>query len=247
MSRKEIQARRRRQKLISRLWAVGLVTVGAVLVSLAFILPLARRSAYEPRTFNAPVNGPSVGQPDAPVRVDVWEDFQCPACAEYSRSIETRIISEYVERGLVLYTYHFFPFIDGADYPAEDGSGRLHYIYSARGPGESDQASNAAMCAAEQGRFWDYHDILYENWNGENRGAFSDARLLLFAEDIDLDMDAFEQCFRENRYESVIQADFVAGIERNIPGTPTVFVNDVRVPTRYEDIAAAIEAALARR
>ncbi|MEZ0396588.1 MAG: thioredoxin domain-containing protein [Anaerolineales bacterium] len=246
MSRKEIQARRRRQKLVSRLWALGLVTLGALLVALAFIMPLARRSTYEPRTFSVPVNGPSLGVADAPVRVDVWEDFQCPACAEYSRSIETRIISEYVEQGLVLYTYHFFPFLDGADYPAEDGSGRLHYIYSQRGPGESDQAANAAMCAAEQGRFWDYHDILYQNWNGENRGAFADSRLLLFAEDIGLDMTAFEQCFRENRYEDVIQADFIAGNERNIPGTPSVFVNDVRVPTRFEDIAAAIEAALAR-
>ncbi len=247
MSRKEIKARRRRQKLISRLWTIGLVTLGALLVALAFILPLARRSGYEPRRFNVPVNLTSVGEPDAPVRVDVWEDFQCPACAEYSRTIEARIISDYVENGLVLYTYHFFPFLDGADYPDENGEGRLHYIYSAREPGESDQSSNAAMCAAEQGRFWDYHDVLYQNWNGENRGAFADARLRLFAEDIGLDMNAFEQCFSENRYEEFIQADFVAGMESNIPGTPTVFVNDVRVPTSYDAIAAAIEAALAGR
>jgi protein-disulfide isomerase len=244
MSRQAIKARRRRQRLMARLWTVSLVAIGAILIAGAFILPLARRGTYEPRTFNAPVNGTSVGQPDAPVRVDVWEDFQCPACAEYSKTIEARIIADYVESGQVLYTYHFFPFLDGADYP-DAGASRLHYISSATGPGESDQSSNAAMCAAEQGRFWDYHDILYQNWNGENRGAFADARLILFAEDIGLDMDAFQQCFRENRYEAVIQADFEAGLQRAIPGTPTVFVNDVRVTTRYESIAAAIEAALA--
>lgn len=246
MSRQKVKARRRKQRLMSRLWPILLVAAGALLVALALILPLARVGNYEPRTFGAPVDLTSVGQPDAPVRVDVWEDFQCPACAEYSETIETRLIADYVETGQVLYTYHFFPFLDGADYPAQDGSGRLHYISSQDGPGESDQASNAAMCAAEQGRFWDYHDMLYRNWNGENRGAFADARLILFAENIGLDMNAFRQCFAENRYQDFIQADFVAGIERSIPGTPTVFVNDVRVVTSYDAIAAAIEESLAR-
>ena len=104
------------------------------------------------------------------------------------------------------------------------------------------------MCAMEQGRFWDYHDMLYANQQGENKGAFNDKRLLTFAEALGLDMSAFKQCFDENRYEEQINQDFEQGLQLNVTGTPTVFVNGTPVspgyvPT-YEEIEQAILAAL---
>ncbi|MBN2387030.1 MAG: thioredoxin domain-containing protein [Anaerolineales bacterium] len=256
--RQEIIARRRRRAIQSRLFTVGLVVVGALLVAFAFIASANNQAGAQneevtvgpimtaaPRTFSVPEDGPSVGNPDAPVRVDVWEDFQCPACASYSQSIEVQIITNYVEAGLVLYTFHFYPMIDGAN--------NDHYISSQYGVGESDQAANAAMCASEQGRFWDYHDTLYLNWDGENQGGFADPRLLAFAEGLGLDMQAFNTCFEANLYQAEINADFLAGMALQISGTPSIFVNYQRVdnpaglnyiPT-YENIADAIEAALA--
>ena len=87
-----------------------------------------------------------LGDPNAPVKVDVYEDFRCSACLYYTQNVEPQIIQNYVETGKVYYTYHFFIVIDGND-----------------GTDASYRSANAALCAGEQGHFWDYHDTLYAN------------------------------------------------------------------------------------
>jgi protein-disulfide isomerase len=144
------------------------------------------------------------------------------------------IVKNLVQTGKVYYTFHNYPFIDGDTV----NSGK-----------ESDQSANASMCAAEQGKFWEMHGIIFANWNGENLGAYSDKNLRAFAEKAELDMDAFDACFDANKYQKEIQADFDGGIKLGVNGTPSVFVNDQiinpgYIPS-YEDIAAAVEAALA--
>jgi protein-disulfide isomerase len=176
-------------------------------------------------------DGPALGDPNAPVRIDVYEDFQCPACRSYSEQIENQVVENYVATGQVYYVFRHFPFLD---------DGALSK--------ESDQAANASMCAAEQDRFWDYHDILFANWNGENQGAFSDSRLIAFAESLSLDMEAFNACFEENRYQGEIEADLAAGRRAGVQGTPSVFVQGQLITPgfvpSYEDISTAVEAAL---
>lgn len=177
------------------------------------------------------VDGNSLGDPDAPVHIDVWEDFQCPACAYYSLNVEPQIIQAYVETGQAFYTYHFFAFLDGG-----------------RPNGESHQAANAALCAAEQGKFWEYHDVLMANWNGENQGAFRNARLFDFARFLGLEENDFSTCLRAQRYAETIRADYELGLQWGVMGTPSLFVNGVIVTPGYvpsfEAVAAAIEAAL---
>ncbi len=82
------------------------------------------------------------------------------------------------------------------------------------------------MCANEQGRFWDYHDMLFANWNGENQGAFADARLVAFADTLGLDMDAFNSCFDAQKYQDQVLSDTADGQALGVQGTPTLFVND---------------------
>ena len=137
-----------------------------------------------------------------------------------------------VASGKVYYTFRHFPFLD------DNAASR-----------ESDQAANASMCAAEQGRFWDYHDILFANWNSENAGAFSDRRLVAYAETINLDMDSFNSCFEANKYKAQIDEDLAAGNRAGVTGTPSLFVNGQQltpgfIPS-FEDISQAVEAALA--
>jgi protein-disulfide isomerase len=105
------------------------------------------------------------------------------------------------------------------------------------------------MCAADQNRFWDYHDILFANWNGENQGAFNDRRLVAFAENLNLDMEAFNQCFEANSHAEEINSDLEQGRSIGVTGTPSVFVNGRiltpgRVPS-FSDISNAVEAELA--
>lgn len=165
--------------------------------------------------------------------MDVWEDFQCSGCLFYTKNLEPQILQTYVDTGKVFYTFHFYPFIDG-------------------GQGESHDAANAAMCAAAQNRFWDYHDMLFANWKGENAGSFTRPRLIVFAQNIGLDMSSFNKCFQAGTYSVQIQQDADTGAKLGVPPTPEIFINGGMVISSagknyipsFDDISRVIETAM---
>ncbi|MGD0612599.1 MAG: thioredoxin domain-containing protein [Anaerolineales bacterium] len=237
--RQEIRDRRRRTDRRNRILIILLVGLIAVLVVFVLILPglkgpnVGKIVQITPVARKAAVDKTTMGDPKAPVKMDVWEDFQCSGCLSYSKNLEPQVISTYVDTGKVFYTFHFYPFIDG-------------------GSGESHQAANAAMCAAAQGRFWDYHDMLFANWLGENAGSFTNARLVVFAQRLGLDMTAFNACFQVNTYADQIAQDAQAGGKLGVPPTPGIFVNGKMVVSSagqdylpsFADISKTIDAAL---
>lgn len=233
--REQRQRRQRQRRLYTILAIAGAALVIAALLIIPQILennrPVGDIIEITPRSYPQ-ADGTALGDQNAPVLVEVWEDFQCPACKTFSEQVETQVIDNYVANGSVRYVYRHYPFLDDRS----AGS-------------ESDQAANASMCAAEQGQFWEYHEMLFANWNGENQGAFADNRLLAFAESLGLDMGQFQSCFDENRFEDQIQEDFIAGQQAGVQGTPSVFVNGQQVAPgfvpSYQQMSEAIEAALA--
>jgi protein-disulfide isomerase len=233
--RQERRQRMQRQQQRQRLITIGLIALGASLIVLAVIAPQLRGVGEIITVTPASlpnVDGLSLGDANAPVTIDVFEDFQCPACKYFTESVQPLVIENLVATGKARYVFHNYPFIDGG------GAGSS---------GESDQAANAAMCASEQGKFWEMQGILYANWNGENQGTFNNRRLQAFAEALELDMNAFNSCFDANKYEAEIQADFELGEQMGVSGTPTVFVNGTRAGASgkvasYEEIAAAVNA-----
>ena len=234
--RQERRAKMQRQQQQQRLIIIGLIVVGAALLVFAFVWPQLKAPGtiitVTPATLpNA--NGLSLGDAKAPVTIDVFEDFQCPACQFFTQSVEPLIIQNLVKTGKARYVFHNYPFIDGAGV----SSG-----------GESDQAANASMCANEQGKFWEMHGTLYANWSGENQGNLSNRRLQAMAQTIGLDMNAFNSCFNANKYKSDIQADFDKGQQMGVNGTPTVFVNGKQTGqpgkiATYDDIKQSVDAA----
>lgn len=233
--RQERREKIRKDSMKGRLTTIGLITAGALLLVVAFIWPQFTTidDIIVPEAKTLPNrDGLSLGDPNAPAVIDIFEDFQCPACQFFSESIEPLIIQYLVETGKARLVYHNYPFIDG------DG---------ASNGGESDQSANAAMCANEQGKFWEMKAVLYANWNGENQGNLSNRRLVAMAEAINLDMDTFNACFNDNKYKDDIQASFDYGQELGVSGTPSAFVNGVKVgqpgkiPT-FQEIAVAVDA-----
>jgi len=192
--------------------------------SIVSITPVARPQA----------NGTAAGDPKAPVLVEVYEDFQCPVCGEFTRTVEPQLMNNEVASGKVHYVFRQFPFLD-----------------QAAATKESHQAANASLCAADQSRFWDYHDMLFANQTGENVGDFSDKRLVAFAEALGLDTNAFNACFSADRFQSTLDADINAGTIAGVSGTPSVFVDGKEVSPgnlpAYADIQTAINAALAAK
>lgn len=238
MSREKVSKRQERrtkmqlQQQRQRLVLIVLIVLGAAFIVFAVVWsqlrPAGEVATVAPAALPNP-NGLSLGDANALVVIDVFEDFQCPACKRFTENTEPLIIKNLVTTGKARYVFHNYPFLDD----------RI------KKGGESDQAANASMCANEQGKFWEMHDTLYANWNGENQGAFSDSRLQAMAQSIGLDMSAFNTCFSANKYEADIQADLDKGQAMGVSGTPTVFVNGHRVgqPDRvatYQEIADTV-------
>jgi protein-disulfide isomerase len=245
--RQDIQNRRRQQHLRNQILVIVLVVVGALILTYVLIQPyLSSKSASAATTiipltpvptssYTAQKNGTHLGDPNAPVKMDLWEDFQCSGCLYYTLNIEPQILTTFVDTGKVYYSYHFFPLIDQGN-PT----------------GESHMAADAAMCANAQGRFWDMHAALFGNWIGENAGSFTAARLQAIAASIHLDMTAYNTCFQANTYSEEINADYQAGQTAGVTATPGIFINEKMavasaganyIPT-FSDLSNQINAAL---
>jgi len=238
MSRKQslsIRARRaeyraqqkRRRAVIALSIAVALIAVAIIAGILLQQPAITADEVVLPPTLESPPNaeGKAWGPADAPVLVEIFADFQCPFCARFAMDSGRQMVETYGGSGQVRVEYNHFAFI---------------------GP-ESRQAAQAAECAGEQGKFWQYHDTLFANQRGENEGAFSDDALRAFAAALELDEAAFEQCLASARYEDEVQADTAASQERGVRSTPTLFINEVKVEGAlpFVDLQARIEAALA--
>ncbi|UCD98718.1 MAG: DsbA family protein [Chloroflexota bacterium] len=232
--REAVREKRRQEQKRKRIFII-LAAVAAALIIAALLIYPSFRPVGEIITIT-PIERPmadgrALGDPNAPVKIEIYEDFQCPACKNFSEQIEPQIVDTYVATGEVYYVFRHFPFLD-------DQAVRK----------ESDQTANASMCAADENRFWDFHDILFANWNGENQGAFSDNRLVAFAESIGLNMESFNQCFDANTHKDVIDADLQSGKDLGVTGTPSVFVNGKLltpglVPS-FSEISDAVQAQL---
>jgi protein-disulfide isomerase len=107
----------------------------------------------------------------------------------------------------------------------DTGEAQFVYKHSAFLGPESVWAAQAAECAADQGKFWEYHDLLFQRQKGENQGAFSKDNLIGFAKELGLDMTQFEPCLQDDKTLARVQADTQEGQQFGVRGTPTFFIN----------------------
>ncbi len=147
---------------------------------------------------------PALGTPDAPVTIVEFSDYQCPHCRDFSQGTLAEIIKNYVTSGKVRYVHKDMAIL-----------------------GEQSQwAAQAAHCAADQGHFWEYHELLFQKQSGRNQGAFSRDNLKKYAADLGLDTEAFSQCLDQNKYSQRVVQETQEGKQRGVEGTPSFFVDD---------------------
>lgn len=148
-------------------------------------------------------NLPVMGDKNAKVKVVEFADFQCPFCEQWFKSVEPTLISDYVKTGKVAFYWRDYAFLGQ----------------------ESTWAAEAARCANDQGKFWEYHDYLYNHQGQENSGAFNKDKLEGFAADLGLDTASFNSCLESDKYSKEVAADQADGQKASVSGTPTVFVD----------------------
>jgi len=162
----------------------------------------------------------TLGDPKAKVTVILYEDFQCPFCGAISglepdmpliQALKQRDpswtpflpgVKEYVQKGTVQFVYRDWAFL---------------------GP-ESVQSAEAARCAGDQGKFWEYHDYLYTHQDGENEEAFADPKLKSFAQTLGLETATFNKCLDENKYAQAVEDSKIEGSKAGVNGTPKGFI-----------------------
>lgn len=123
----------------------------------------------------------------------------------------------YVETGLIKVVFKYYPVID---------------LMHSRPADESHWAAYAAECANEQGRFWEYHDKLFEEWQGEYRGTYTKFNLKGLALTLGLDTDKFNQCLDLEKTKPIIDADIAEAGRKGIAGTPSFILNGNRIPQK---------------
>ena len=125
----------------------------------------------------------------------------------------------------------------------ENGTLRIEWRDFAYLGQESVKAAQAARAAQEQGRFWEYHDALYENQGSINGGTFSDEKLTDLAQGLGLDVESFESELTSSRYEAVVRRDLQEAREAGIQGTPSFIINGQRLtgPIPLEDFKQVID------
>ena len=145
-----------------------------------------------------------LGDPDAPVTFVEYGDFQCPFCRQIFMDTEKALRDEYVKTGKMKMVYRDFPLDSIHPY--------------------ARSAAEAAECAKDQGKYWAYHDALYERQSSIPSMDFVD-----LAKELGFDTASFGQCFTSGQYRDDVEKDFQGGIALGVQSTPTVFVNGFKL------------------
>jgi protein-disulfide isomerase len=145
---------------------------------------------------------PYLGDENAPITLVEFGDYQCFFCNKFFHDTENGILENYVKTGKVKIIFKDFTII---------------------GP-DSITAALGANCAGDQGKFWEFHDILYNNWNGENNGWAAREKIIGFANDAKLDVDKFTECLDEKHHQPKIDASNSDARKLGLTGTPAFFI-----------------------
>ncbi len=141
-----------------------------------------------------------LGEPDAPVTIIEFSDYQCPFCGRFWSETLGQIKTQYIETGKVKLIYRDFPLSSIHQY--------------------AQKAAEAAECAGEQGKYYEMHDKLFEN-----QRALDTESLKSYAKDIGLNTDDFNDCLDSGKMTSEVNKDFSDGQSYGVRGTPAFFIN----------------------
>ncbi len=160
------------------------------------------------------------GPADAPVTIMTFSDYQCPYCIR-SEPVLAEVLSRYPESVRVIHRH--FP---------------LDSIHAFARP-----AAEAAMCADEQGKFWEFHDAIFAR-----KGRLAESSFTEIGAELELDTEALDTCIAERRYAEFVQTDFSAGQRAGVTGTPAFFVNGIPLKGARDadDLSRVVDSELAR-
>lgn len=151
---------------------------------------------------------PAKGSPNAKVKVVEFGDFRCPFCGRFFKDTESQLLKGYINAGKVVFYFRHYQFLGPA----------------------SVIAGNAAECANEQGKFWAFHDYLYQNQSSESdTSMYTVDNMTKATGQLGLNSSQFKSCLASQKYNQKVQNDLAAGQQAGVNGTPTTFINGLSI------------------
>ena len=151
---------------------------------------------------------PILGDSNAPITILEWGDYQCTFCYKFHQNTLSVIQEDFIETGKVKLIFKDFP-LNGPD---------------------SFLAAEASFCAEDQGKYWEFHNELYKNWGGERTGWITRESLDTFAKTVELNLNEFNECINEQKYQNKVNTIHEFGKEIGIDATPSFLVfNDEKI------------------
>ncbi len=149
-----------------------------------------------------------LGNKDAKITIVEFADFRCPFCERFDQQSEAQLLKDYVNTGKARFVFRHFAFLGQ----------------------QSTWVSEAAECASEQGKFWEYHNWLYRNQAPESDlNYYSKTNLVKYADKIGLDTAQFSSCINSDKYSKRVADNTAEGQKDGVSGTPTIFINGQKI------------------
>jgi protein-disulfide isomerase/predicted nucleic acid-binding Zn ribbon protein len=235
-SRKEIQERRRKRKQQQRKITMMLITGVALIVVALLMLPTFRSTFFPFSDFVKPElnprpmeDGTKMGDPNAPVTIEEFSDFGCSHCAAFAETTAGQIVKSFVETG--------------------DVQIKFHSVGALLNNPNTTLAAEAAYCAADQNKFWEYHDLVFANQFTLFANLSTDVGryLTAFARYLNMDEDSFVTCLESGKYKEQISQDEIDATAAGVNSTPSFLINGTLVVGNmpYENFEQTINLALA--
>ena len=192
-------------------YVLGLIAiVGASILGYSMMRKpagVAATDAVVPTGPVGPAEGYLIGKPDAPVKILEFADFECPGCGNFANVTEPDVRKRIIDAGLANFTFYDFPLPQHKN---------------------SQAASNAAACAADQNKFWEMHDAIFASQDQWNTEATDNPKPFLqkYAERLGLNTQTWEQCYDARKHQGRIMANAAEGERRKVNSTPTFIIGD---------------------
>jgi len=164
---------------------------------------LEKIAAKQSPLLNLENSSPALGSENAPVTIVEFGDYQCEACYHWFHNTRDTLIDNYIETGKAKLVFVDLPFL-GRDSP---------------------KAAQASYCAEDQGKYWEYHTMLYTFQDGQPDSGWADRdRLNSFAFSLDMNMDEFNDCMDSSKYAKRVKANYDEAVKNGVQQTPTFII-----------------------
>ena len=182
---------------------IGVIAVAAAILGGNVMVNTPQNIAQQHSgTVDVTMGSPILGSSSAPITIIEFGDYQCPQCDKWFKAIRPDIEDQYIN----------------------SGKASLYFVDLAFFGPDSLKAAEATYCAGDQGKYWEFHNVLYSNQQGINDGWANPDNLKSFASQIGLDKNLFDSCLDSDKYKNRVERNVLEAKRNGASGTPTFII-----------------------